>query len=129
MEERLTSNQDVAGSRPARSVNFSFSFFKQPFTSFNDVILFSQVLYLFMPLFSFTFFFHFPHLFHLFFSLSLFSSFFSSGFFCCVCFLNKNACKVEEEAYASSEEEAPEDEEPLEVNLLGEQRLLLFNTG
>ena len=31
-------------------------------------------------------------------------------------FLFENACKVEEEAYASSEEEAPEDEEPLQVN-------------
>jgi len=30
--------------------------------------------------------------------------------------LYENACKVEKEAYASSEEEAPEDEEPLEVN-------------
>ena len=50
-----------------------------------------------------------------------FPFFFLQVFLLCA-FFNKNACEVEEEAYASSEEEAPEDEEPLEVNLLGEQR-------
>lgn len=79
MEERLTSNQDVAGSRPARSVNFSFSFFKQPFTSFNDVILFSQVLYLFMPLFLSLF--SIFRIYSISFFLFPFFSLFSSGFF------------------------------------------------
>ena len=92
MEERLTSNQDVAGSRPARSEKFFlFLFsFQKALASLNDVISFS-LFYCFMPGFLFLIF-HLSHLFVCFVFFS-FPFFFLFRFFCCVRFSTKMRAK------------------------------------